>query len=258
MTSSRLPQELGCDRRFDDRYVHGDHQYPDRRRLDGRHPGRDRCRHRRRRLDLDRLPGGRDRHHPAHRLALPGLLDAPLPDHERGAVPGLFRRLRLRTQSRADDRPARPAGLLRRRDDPDVLHPHHHAAAAGQAAGRNVHLRAGRHGGARDRPDDRRLAHRDLGLADHLLRQPGARRGDAADAVAVAGAQADAARTAAAWRLGRHRNHGAGLEHAADRAGGGQQGGLVRLAPDHPARRSSREFRSGCSSGSSLRWRVRS
>ena len=43
-----------------------------------------------------------------------------------------------RTQSRADDRAARPAGLLRRCDDPDVLHPHHHAATAGQAAGRDV------------------------------------------------------------------------------------------------------------------------
>ena len=60
-------QDLDRRDRLDARRLHGDPQHPDRQRLARRHPGRDRRRHRRRRLDLDLLPGGRDRRHPAHR-----------------------------------------------------------------------------------------------------------------------------------------------------------------------------------------------
>ena len=83
---------------------------------------------------------------------------------------------------------------------------------------------------ARDRPDHRRLSHRELGLGIHLLRQPRPRRGDDRDAVRLAGIEADESRAAARGRLGRHHHHGDRPVRAADRAGGRQQGRLVRLA----------------------------
>ena len=51
-----------------------------------------------------------------------------------------------------------------------------------------------------------------------------------AHAVVLARARADEARPAAPGRLGRHRHHGDRPRRAADRAGGRQQGRLVRLA----------------------------
>ena len=130
----------------------------------------------------------------------------------------------------ADDRAARGAGLYRRRADPDGLHADHHAAAAGQAAGRPCAVRAVGDLRAGDRPDHRRLSHREFRLAVHLLRQPRARRDHGRHAVVLARRQADEAVAAARGRLGRHHHHGDRPLRAADRAGGRQQGRLVRLA----------------------------
>ena len=47
---------------------------------------------------------------------------------------------------------------------------------------------------AGDRPDDRRLSHRELGLGVHLLREPGARHRDDRNAVVLARPRADEAR----------------------------------------------------------------
>ena len=80
------------------------------------------------------------------------------------------------------------------------------------------------------RPHDRRLPHGELGLGIHLLRQPGARCGDDRDAVVLARPRADAARPVAQRRLARHRGNRHRSRCAADRARGGQQGRLVRLA----------------------------
>ena len=82
-------------------------------------------------------------------------------------------------QPARDDRAARPARLCRRRADPAGLHHHRDHAAAVQAADRHGGVCADRHVRAGDRPDDRRLSHRQLWLALDLLPQPGARRGDA-------------------------------------------------------------------------------
>ena len=62
-----------------------------------------------------------------------------------------------------------------------------------QAADRPRDVRAVRHLRARDRPDHRRLSHRELRLAVHLLRQPGARRDHAGDAWPSLPTRADAA-----------------------------------------------------------------
>ena len=77
---------------------------------------------------------------------------------------------------------ARLAGLFRRRADPARLHHHRVHAAAVEAAVGLRRLRHHRHVRAGDRPDDRRLADRQLRLADDLLHEPGAGRGDAVGA----------------------------------------------------------------------------
>ena len=84
----RSPLKSGSPCRRHPRRLHGGAQHPDHQCLARRHPGRDRRRHRRRRLDLDRLSDRRDRRHPADRLARAGVLGAPiyLLD-QRGAVP---------------------------------------------------------------------------------------------------------------------------------------------------------------------------
>ena len=103
---------------------------------------------------------------------------------------------------------------------------------------------------AGDRPDHRRLSHRELRLADHLLRQRGADHRDGRRALSDAGATADAAQAAEGRRLGRHRHHGDRTVGAADRARGGQQGRLVLLTL-HPASRGGRAWSAcRCSSGS--------
>ena len=84
--------------------------------------------------------------------------------------------LRLHPRSAVDDRDARPAGLCRRRADPDGVHAGADQAAEAAAAGRARDLRAVGDLCAGDRPDHRRLSHRKLRLADHLLRQRAADR----------------------------------------------------------------------------------
>ena len=86
-----------------------------------------------------------------------------------------------------------------------------------------------------DRPHHRRLPHRDLWLAVHLLRQPGARRDHARSLAAVAAARADAVRIAEEWRLDRHRHAGHRPRLFADRVGGRQQGRLVRFTVHRPS-----------------------
>ena len=167
---------------------------------------------------------------PLERLARPGVLDPQLSADQRRPVPGALGGLCLRAEPAADDRAARGAGIYRRRADPDGVHADHHAAAEGEAADRARAVRALGHLRARDRPDHRRLSDRELGLGVHLLCQPGARRGDDRHALLLAGSQADEPVAAARGRLGRHRHHGDRPLRAADRAGGRQQGRLVRLA----------------------------
>ena len=105
-----------------------------------------------------------------------------------------------------------------------------HAAAVASAPIGLAGVRVDRDLRAGDRPDDRRLSHRHLRLADDLLHQPGARRGDAGDAGLRAAALADAARPAAPRRLAGHRADGGRPGRAADRARRGQRLRLVRLA----------------------------
>ena len=85
---------------------------------------------------------------------------------ERRPVPALLDGLRLRPRPRLDDRAARPAGLRRRRAHPDGLHHGADQAAEGAAADRAGAVCALRHLRAGDRPDHRRLPHRELRLAD--------------------------------------------------------------------------------------------
>ncbi len=73
--------------------------------------------------------------------------------------------------------------------------------AEGEAAGRPGAVRALGHLRARDRPDHRRLPHGKLGLAVHLLRQPGAGHADDRHAVVFAGSEADETVAAAPGRL---------------------------------------------------------
>ena len=73
-------------------------------------------------------------------------------------------------------------------------------------------LRAG------DRPDDRRLFHRQLRLALHLLHQPGPRRGDVGCAVVRPAQIGDAVRITAPGRLAGHRADGGRPRRATGRA----------------------------------------
>ena len=123
------------------RRLHGGAEHPDRQCVAGRHSGRDRRRHRRRRLDLDLLSDRRDRRDSLERLARAGVLDPHLSPDQRRPVSGVLRRLRIRAGPAADDRAARRPGFHRRRADPDGLHPDHHAAAEGEAADRTCAVR---------------------------------------------------------------------------------------------------------------------
>ena len=118
------------------------------------------------------------------------------------------------------------------------------------AAGGACDLRAVRHLRAGDRADHRRLSHRELRLAHHLLRQRDPDDGHGGRALSDAGAATDAAQASQRGRLGRHLHDGDRPVGAADRARGRQQGRLVRLAL-HPAPGRDR-VRSAlrCSSGS--------
>src|SRR5216684_3445875 len=107
--------------------------------------GRDRRRHRRRRLDLDLLSDRRNRRDSAERLAGAGVLDPHLSLDQRDPVSRVFRRLRLGAGPAADDRAARAARFYRRRADPDGLYADHHAAAEGKAARGSCAVRAVRH-----------------------------------------------------------------------------------------------------------------
>ena len=174
----RQPHDLDRRARRHDRLVHGDPEHPDHQRLAAQHRGRHRHRRRQRLLDLDLVSDRRDRRDPAHRLSEPGVLVPPLHARERGAVRGVLGRLCLHPRSAVDDRDARPAGLCRRRADPDGVHAGADQAAEAAAADRPRDLRAVGHLRAGDRSDHRRLSHRELRLADHLLRQRDADRGD--------------------------------------------------------------------------------
>ena len=131
---------------------------------------------------------------------------------------------------------ARPAGLRRRRAHPDGLHHGADQTAQGAAAARAGAVRALRHLRAGDRPDHRRLSDRELRLAVHLLRQHAAQHHHDRCPVLHAGEEADAAVAAQGGRLGRHRHHGDRAFGAADRARGGQQGGLVPVDLHRQAR----------------------
>ncbi len=85
-------------------------------------------------------------------------------------------RLRLHPRSRLDDCYARPAGIRRRRADPDGVHAGADQAAEAAAADRACAVRAVGDFRAGDRPDHRRLSDRKLRLADHFLRQRAAER----------------------------------------------------------------------------------
>ena len=92
--AGHLRKDLDRGDRRDARRLHGGAQHPDRQRLARRHPGRDRRRHRRRRLDLDLLSDRRDRRDPAERLARPGVLGPHLSPDQRRPVPGALGGLR--------------------------------------------------------------------------------------------------------------------------------------------------------------------
>ena len=231
-----LRQNLDRGDRRHARRLHGGAEHPDRQRLARRHPGRDRRRDRRRRLDLDLLSDRRDRGDPALRLARARVLGAHLSAHQCRPVPGVLRGLRLRAGPAADDRAPRRAGLHRRRADPDGVHADHHAAAEGQAADRARAVCPLRDLRAGDRPDHRRLSHREFRLGVHLLCQHRAGRDHDRHAVCLAGSRADEPVAAARRRLAGHRHHGDRALRAADRAGGRQQGRLVRLALHRPPR----------------------
>ncbi len=91
-------------------------------------------------------------------------------------------------------------------------------------------LRRDRDFRAGDRPDDRRLADRQLRLADDLLHQPGARRGDAGGADLRPAAIAPQLGLLRQRRLAGYRADGGRARRAADRAGRRQRLRLVRLA----------------------------
>ena len=167
-SSSRhsLHQDLDRRDRLDARRLHGDPQHPDRQRLARRHPGRDRRRHRRRRLDLDLLPGGRDHRHPAHGWLARVFGVRRLPARQRRRCSSFFsvacafaqnleQMIVLRALQGFTGGVLIPMAftiiitLLPQPKQPIGLAMFAHRR----------HLRAG------DRPDDRRLSHRELGLA---------------------------------------------------------------------------------------------
>ena len=133
-------------------------------------------------------------------------------------------------QPRRDDRVARAARLCRRRHDPARLHHHHDDAAALEAGDGACRVRGDGDLRAGDRPDDRRLFHRQLRLALRFLRQPRSRRGDARRAMVRPAEIADAARPAAPGRLARHRADGRRPRRLPDGARRRQRLRLVRLA----------------------------
>ena len=105
--SCHFRQDLDSGVRRDARGLHGGAEHPDRQRLARRHSGCDRCRHRRRRLDLDLLSDRGDRRHSAEWLAGAGLFRPRLPADQCHPVPGAIRGMRLRANPAADDRAAR-------------------------------------------------------------------------------------------------------------------------------------------------------
>src|SRR6476646_10401550 len=111
-------------------------------------------------------------------------------------------------------------GFYRRRADPDGLYADHHPAAEGEAADRPGAVRVVRDLCAGDRPDHRRLSHRELGLAVHLLREPGTGRADDRHAVVFARKHADEPFAVTRGRLAGRHHHGDRSERAADRARG--------------------------------------
>ncbi len=133
---SRSRQHHRLDRhlRRHDRRLHGDPEHPDHQCLAAQHRGRHRHRRRQRLLDLDLLPDRRDRRHPADRLSQPRVLVPQ--DHARAcdAVRAVLGRLCLHPRPAVDDRDARPAGLFRRRADPDGVHAGLHQAAEGASS----------------------------------------------------------------------------------------------------------------------------
>jgi len=99
---------------------------------------------------------------PLHRLSQPGVLvpqDHPL---FHATLFALFSVACASTRPPIDDRDARPAGLFRRRADPDAFTLVFTNCRKWQPS--DLRCRAGRHLLRRDRPDHRRLSHRKLRL----------------------------------------------------------------------------------------------
>jgi hypothetical protein len=188
--------------------LHGGAEHPDYQCIAPVHRGWDRDRSRQRRLDLHGLSHRRDHRHSADRLSQSRLLVPPLPDRQHGPVPGILHRLRVCARSRTNDRAARAAGVHRRRAHPHGLHLGPDQVAKAAAADRTVAVRADRNLCAGGRSDDWGLSDRNLRLAIYLLRQSGPRCRHGRGAVADTGARADAALSARARRLARHRSHG--------------------------------------------------
>ena len=159
---------------------------------------------------------------PAHRLFQQRLLVSPLHPGEHDPVPAVLHSLCLRPRPWFDDCHARPAGLCRRRADPDGLHHGVDQAAEIATAGRPRPLRPLGHLRSGDRPDDRRLSDRELRMADHLLYQCRTKRRHGRCAGRNAGQDADATPSAERRRLGRHLHHGSRTLGASDRARRGQ------------------------------------
>ena len=86
--------DLDRRRRRHHRRLHGGAEHPDHQRLPALYRGRHRHRRRQRRLGDHRLPDRRDHRHPDDRFPQPGVLAAPLPDRQHGAVPAVLRCLR--------------------------------------------------------------------------------------------------------------------------------------------------------------------
>ena len=154
---------------------------------------------------------------------------------EHDPVPAVLDRLRLHPRSRLDDRHARPAGLCGRRPDPDGLH---HGADA------SCRRRSSRSGSRMFAlavtfapaigPTIGGYLTENYGWQTIFFINAVPSAVDGRGAAVHARTPADAARAAQGGRLGRHRHHGDRALGLADRAGGRQQGRLVRLAL-HPA-----------------------
>ena len=93
---SRLAEDLDRRRRRAARRLHGGAEHPGHQRLAARYRGRHRHRRRQRRLDQHRLSDRRDHRHSDDRLPQPGVLAAPLPDRQHGAVPAVLGRCAAR------------------------------------------------------------------------------------------------------------------------------------------------------------------